>query len=60
MDTYEGEGLSTGGLAVCKNDGVIAVHGGTYMTSCDSIVDGFVLGACKDLVEAEILRCCAS
>ena len=40
--TDQSEGLSAGRLAICKDDGIVAVHGGTHMVTRDGVVYGLV------------------
>ena len=55
MNTYEREGLATGRLAIGEDDGIETIHGGADVAACDGIVNGLVLRAGEDLVEAEVL-----
>ena len=51
----ERERLAGRGLAVGEDDGIETIHGGADVAACDGIVNGLVLRAGEDLVEAEVL-----
>ena len=51
--TDQSEGLSTGRLAVRKDDRIVAVHRGTHVVTRDGVVYGLVIRTSQNLIEIE-------